>query len=211
MKFTFKTTMAVAALASATLLGGTVAAHAAGIVAVGGDATDRDVAFEATSGGIYFDTDYGIEVLCEENTSTGTVAAGSAVPDSGILSVTPPAGNCVLRGIFNLPATMTYNGTWEFSATGPAVNGVAPGVVNDVELRVESDLTGFCKFTATGDMRAEFDGASQRLRLVAEPLVEYPLSITDASGCLSFVQDGDGGQYVADYDVTTDEGAITFQ
>lgn len=212
MKFTFKSTMAVTALASAALLGGTVAAHAAGIVAVGGDTTERDVALEATTDGIYFDTDYGIEMLCEENAGAGSVAAGAAVPGLGLLSLTPTTSvNCVLPEIFDLPVTVTYNDTWEFSASGPAVNGVAPGTVSGVEVRVESDLTDFCNFTAAGDMRAEFDSTAQQLRLLAEPLVEYPLAITDAQGCLLFVQDGDVGQFVADYDVTTDEGAITFQ
>jgi len=170
-----------------------------------GGSSDGTSAFSGTAGAITF-TSPNTSVNCSGGTAGGTVNLGSNADGSAIASIDSATfSGC--SGPFGLSLNITQTQAWTLNATGAPDGGVTAGSITDVAADVTS--TGFipCSFSVSGSVDGSFDENTQTLAVA--PAGTGGLTISDVSGCVGFVSNGQVAQMTGSYTISADGGALS--
>ncbi|WP_019145139.1 hypothetical protein [Aeromicrobium massiliense] len=201
-----------AALAATSIIALAPAAMAATYtVAVGGNTTVGTNAYTASTGGITFDTNYGVPMTCSSGTAAGNIQRGATFTPPTASTVATITGTtwsgCIAPTLFNTQLNVTQVGTWNLKADSAPVGGVVSGEITNVSAQVRSVVNDLCEFDVTGTVDGSFDTNNQTLSIDGG----YGLTISNVVGCFGEVLDDDTATFGADYAVSTTGGSVTFR
>jgi hypothetical protein len=181
--------LAMAATAGATGVMAASAGPASAYTVTGGPN------FTATTAAaiVLTDNNTGSAVTCTSSTATGAFTTGMDVgPTLGAVSAIG-FSNCT--GPLGITFTATANSLpYSITATGPTVGGVTPGEVPGVNVRISGPL---CSATVTGAAPGRYNNATRRVNLLSGAT----LTISNVSGCLGLLNDGDTASVTTAYNM----------
>lgn len=202
-----------AALAATGIIALAPAAMAATYtVAVGGSTTVGTNAYTASTGGINFDTNYGVPMTCSSGTAQGNIQRGATftppTPTTVATITNTTWSGCIAPTLFNTQLNVTQVGTWNLRADSAPVGGVVSGTITNVSAQVRSVINDRCEFDVNGTVDGSFDSNNQTLSIDDGT---FDLVISNVVGCFGEVLNGDEADFGATYAISTTGGNVTFQ
>ncbi|MET7858068.1 hypothetical protein ABZS81_12720 [Streptomyces sp. NPDC005318] len=192
MRKTASFAMAIAATAAATGLA-IAPAHAAGWNVTGN--TNADGHYNATASPTTLtDTNTGATLTCSSATATGQLPNGAA-SGSPLATITSTTWNSC-SGPLGITFTVQQNGIWNINAAPPLnASGGVDGTIDNVSAHITGSL---CSADVTGGVPATYDNNGH---LVVHPTNPPSLTISNVSGCLGLLNNGDTVAFDATYNV----------
>ncbi|ALX03387.1 hypothetical protein [Aeromicrobium erythreum] len=132
-----------------------------------------------------------------------TVSSGTGVVDIAAINkinfsgCTGPGGSL----------TVTTSGSWKLHGTSAATSGSSDVVSGHVENITAVVSNAVCRFTVTGSATGSFNEANQQLN-VNETGFTGNLKVSNVTGCLGQVQNGQSANFTGNFQVTSPDGAI---
>lgn len=148
-----------------------------------------------------------INMNCTSVSGSGTVTSGTGLSQIASIGATTWTGCTIPGGA----ATVTQSGTWTVNGTGTnasAGNETIAGNVGNVSAGVFTTANpAVCSFNVTGFARGSFNEATQQL-VVSETGYTGNLKLSNVSGCLGRLQNGNPANFATTLNVTSPDGAI---
>ncbi|MCL8250090.1 hypothetical protein AERO_01730 [Aeromicrobium fastidiosum] len=198
---------AALALAGVAVAGPALATGSAYTVAVGGSsAAGTHTITAASSGTLSFAVPtltMGCSSAAVPASPVSTVASGTGITDIASINkinfsgCTGPGGSL----------TVTTVGSWKLHGTGAATSGATDVVAGHVDNITATVSNAVCRFTVTGKADGSFDEAAQKLT-VAETGFTGNLKVSNVTGCLGQVVNGQNANFSGVFNVASADGAI---
>lgn len=148
-----------------------------------------------------------INMNCTSVSGSGTASSGTGLTQVASIGSTTWTGCTIPGGA----ATITQSGTWSVNGTGSNAttgNETIAGNVGNVTAGVATTANpAVCSFRVTGTARGSFNEATQQL-VVSETGYTGNLTLSNVSGCLGRLQNGNPANFGATLNVTSPDGAI---
>ncbi len=148
-----------------------------------------------------------VNMNCTSVAGAGQVTSGTGVNPVATITSTTWSGCTIPGGA----ATVSQVGTWNVTGTGgnaTAGTETVAGTIGNVTAGIQTTANpNVCKFTATGAPTGSFDEAGQQLR-ISEVGYTGNLTLSNVSGCLGRLQNGNAADFEANLAVTSPDGAI---
>ncbi|HET6877656.1 MAG TPA: hypothetical protein VFH38_09020 [Jatrophihabitans sp.] len=156
----------------------------------------------------FSDTTSGLDLGCAGGTASGAVTLGRKVSASKAGTITKTTWkNCSgPGGLVLVPAQV---GTWYLNGRGKTVNGNTPVYVSNVKANVAASPTpSLCKFTVTGAADGVYHNGTHKLSLAPAKKSGHQLKVSNVTGCLGTINNGDIVTFQATYVISSTSGAI---
>lgn len=140
-------------------------------------------------------------VSCDDVTLAGSLNAVTGSNGQSVAEITGSTWiDCLLLGMID--AQVQQVGTWSVNFTGDASAPTLAGQITDIEAVVTDLLTGglICSYTVSGVAEVFFDEAAQQL-VVDETGLTGNLTVSNVSGCLGQVLNGDSANFLGTFDL----------
>lgn len=198
---------AVVALAGVVAAAPAMATGSSYTVAVGGSsAAGTHNITAASTGSLSFAVptlSMGCTSAAVPSSPASTVASGTGVVDIASINKINFSGCTGPGGAL----TVTTSGSWKLhgtSAASTAPSDVVSGHVENITAVVANPV---CRFTVTGSANGSFDESTQQLN-VNETGFTGNLKVSNVTGCLGQVQNGQSANFSGNFQVTSPDGAI---
>jgi hypothetical protein len=198
---------AALALAGVAVAGPALATGNAYTVAVGGSSAAGTHNITATTTGTLSFAVPTLSMGCSSAnvpaSPASTVTSGTGVVDIASINkinfvgCTGPGGSLAV----------TTSGTWKLHGTSAATSGATDVVTGHVENITANVSNAVCKFTVTGKADGSFDEATQKLT-IAETGFSGDLKVSNVTGCLGQVTNGQNANFSGVFNVASADGAI---
>jgi hypothetical protein len=174
-----------------------------------GTATSGTTSYKATTSKIKFrDVNTKTNLGCTGGTAKGGLTLGKKVAASKAGTIKSTTWkNCTGPG--GLTLVPKQSGTWTLNGNGATKSGVTKVFVSNVVAKVQADPSpSLCKFTVKGSADGTFTNSTQVLSLAPG---SHKLKVSNVSGCLGQINNGDTVQFTAKYTVKASDGKVSIK
>lgn len=149
------------------------------------------------------DATSGQTLTCNSGTAPGTTKVGKGLSGTGIGHINGPKTTWnTCTGPAGLKFKVTGINTWNLNALSYAAP-VTKGSITNVKATVVDQ--GVCSFTVTGRVGVSY---SNKTRVLTVPGSAATLKISNVSGCLGIVNNGDHASFKGKYKLTANNSAF---